>query len=113
MCDEEWLPLRPGSVDLVISSMALHWVIPPGCLQFNVQLFLLRLLLLGSVGVYGGGVDASVCDAHIATQVNDLPGCLTRIRLKFHHTTGRGGGGVDMSTNVCSNATTYSVVVAP
>ena len=26
VADEEYLPLKPNSVDLVISSMSLHWV---------------------------------------------------------------------------------------
>lgn len=34
VADEEYLPLKPNSVDLVISSMSLHWVNDlPGCLD--------------------------------------------------------------------------------
>jgi len=33
VADEEWLPFRPGSFDLVLSNLSLHWVNDlPGCL---------------------------------------------------------------------------------
>ena len=52
VADEEWLPLRPASLDLVVSALSLHWVndLPGALVQIRQALKPDGLLMAGMLG---------------------------------------------------------------
>jgi SAM-dependent methyltransferase len=67
--DEEWLPFAPGSFDLVVASLSLHWVNDlPGCLIQLRQAMQPDGLLLASLPALGTGAElrAALTEAEAA-----------------------------------------------
>lgn len=68
--DEEWLPFAPGSFDLVVASLSLHWVndLPGALIQLRRALSP-EGLLLASLPALGtlGGLRAALTQAEAAT----------------------------------------------
>lgn len=96
VADEEWLPLRPQSVDLVISNLALHWVndLPGALAQIRMALkpdglfmaailggetlFELRRCLMEAEMEATGGISPRLSPL---TEVRDAGGLLQRAGL--------------------------------
>ena len=64
--DEEWLPFAPGSFDLVVASLSLHWVndLPGALIQIRLAmqpdgLFLASMPALGTLGALRGALAAA------------------------------------------------------
>ena len=69
--DEEWLPFAPGSFDLVVASLALHWVNDlPGCLIQLRQALRPDGLLLASLPALGTLAELRAALAEAETELS-------------------------------------------
>lgn len=80
--DEEWLPFAPGSFDLVVASLSLHWVndLPGALIQLRRALrpdglFLASLPGLGTLGALRDGLGAAEAELRggLAPRVSPFP----------------------------------------
>ena len=78
VCDEEWLPFRDGSLDLVISNLSLHWVndLPGALAQIRRALKPDGLLL---AAVFGGETLRELRDCLAAAEIEIDGGLSPRV----------------------------------
>ena len=76
--DEEYLPYRPGSLDLVLSNLGLHWVNDlPGCLAQIMQALKPDGLFLGAI--FGGETLIELRHCLMEAEINICGGASPRV----------------------------------